>query len=661
MRRLVVTFTCALLVAACSEADPAPVDDQSTAQSSGAISLDWLDRFGTGELDAARDVVVDEESVYVAGSTEGTLDGQQSVGGVDGFLRKYNPHGDLIWTTQFGNKDEDQVFGVAVDEGQVYVAGTSEFPHSEGSDVLRNDAVVRAFDADGQLLWTDQIGAPGVFPFTNTAATSATAADGRVYVAGFERQRVGRFDQYRGWVRAYGSDGGLLWHQDVASLNEDIEIQGDVLYVVGHRPVTIGALLPGWVATIARLTADGEVVWEQSFDLEDENADRPVGQDAAFGVAIGDDDEAYVVGSGHLFELINGTRAPVEHHFIRRFDPDGQEAWTRLSPTPLEGVVFRDGALYASGDAVTNYDFALLGMFQRVEGGVSVRRYDTDGTFEASFEVVDEEVGDFGGVAAHPRAIYVAGAFVDIAGGDLATTTADAFLARLTDQRDGEPPVDDCATVDGDVIIDGPADLQQFTDIAGCFEITGGLYIQDTAGIESLEALGGLRSVGEYVAVTDNQDLVDLAGLEDLETIGAGLVIANNDQLQTATSFDALRVIDGPLHIFRNFALTEVDLPMLESVHRPAEARYAALILSANDALVEARLNSLELIGGFATVENNDVLSVLEMDALTRVAGRLRIAYNFALPTCAVEALVDGVSVAGSLVIEGNDDEMVCP
>ncbi|MFW6057509.1 MAG: hypothetical protein ACOC9W_01510, partial [Persicimonas sp.] len=550
MRRLfgiaIALCTCALT--ACGQADidtPAAEEQQreqtnsTTAQSSGAISLDWLERFGTDDLDAARDVAVDgAASVYVAGSTEGTLAGRQAAGSVDGFLRKYNPDGDHIWTTQFGNEDEDQVFGVAADDGQAYVVGTSEFPHSEGSDVRRNDAVVRAFDADGELLWTDQIGAPGVLPFTNTAATSATAADGRVYVAGFERQRIGRVIEHRGWVRAYDSGGDLRWHRNVGSLNEDIEIRDDVLYVVGHRPVSIGALLPGWVATIARLTSEGDVVWEQTFDLEDEDADRPVGQDAAFGVAIGDDDEAYVVGSGHLFELINGTLGRVEHHFIRRFDRDGQEAWTRSSPTPLEGVVLRDDALYAAGDAVTNYEFPLLGMFQRVEGGISMRRYDTDGTFEASFEVIGEEVGDFGGIAAHPHAVYIAGAFVDIIGGDTATTTADAFLARLTDQRDEEPPVDDCTTIEGDVIVDGPADLQQFADIAGCFEITGGLYIQDTAGLEHLDALSGLRSVGEYVAITVNQDLVDLTGLEALETIGAGLVIANNDQLHTAAAFE---------------------------------------------------------------------------------------------------------------------------
>ena len=46
-----------------------------------------------------------------------------STGDWDGFLRKYNAQGNLIWTRQIGTPDTDQATGVAADASGVYVVG----------------------------------------------------------------------------------------------------------------------------------------------------------------------------------------------------------------------------------------------------------------------------------------------------------------------------------------------------------------------------------------------------------------------------------------------------------------------------------------------------------------------------------------------------------
>ena len=63
-------------------------------------------------------------NVYVAGGTEGGLDGNTSAGNSDLFVVKYNSSGTHQWTNQLGTDRYDEARGVATDSsGNVYVTG----------------------------------------------------------------------------------------------------------------------------------------------------------------------------------------------------------------------------------------------------------------------------------------------------------------------------------------------------------------------------------------------------------------------------------------------------------------------------------------------------------------------------------------------------------
>eukprot|EP00971_Amphidinium_carterae_P051025 1004691-Amphidinium_carterae.1 len=85
----------------------------------------WTRQRGSGDWDRARAVAVSVEGqVYVAGWTDGSLDGQSHAGGRDAFLMQYDSSGDWQWTRQRGTSNDDYARAVAVSaEGQVYVAG----------------------------------------------------------------------------------------------------------------------------------------------------------------------------------------------------------------------------------------------------------------------------------------------------------------------------------------------------------------------------------------------------------------------------------------------------------------------------------------------------------------------------------------------------------
>ena len=86
----------------------------------------WTRQFGTSSADVANGISVDASSVYVAGLTFGTLPGQTSAGGLDAFVRKYDATGTEVWTRQFGTSTTDDARGISVDASGIYVAGLTD-------------------------------------------------------------------------------------------------------------------------------------------------------------------------------------------------------------------------------------------------------------------------------------------------------------------------------------------------------------------------------------------------------------------------------------------------------------------------------------------------------------------------------------------------------
>ncbi|MBL8720932.1 MAG: SBBP repeat-containing protein [Myxococcales bacterium] len=120
----------------------------------------WTKQFGTSQLDEAYGVVVDGAgNVVVAGHTEGTLPGQSSAGGRDGFVRSYDPSGNERWTRQFGSGQFDQVRGIAVDlSGNLLVGGFTVASLPGKTSVGKEDAFVQSYQGSGKHRWTKQFG-----------------------------------------------------------------------------------------------------------------------------------------------------------------------------------------------------------------------------------------------------------------------------------------------------------------------------------------------------------------------------------------------------------------------------------------------------------------------------------------------------------------------
>lgn len=142
----------------------------------------WVRQFGTSDMDIGRCVAVDRGGNCVAaGQTGGKLDGNRYAGNGDVFLTKYDATGSRLWTRTFGTPLRDDAFGVAVGSfDDMYLAGSTQGTLDGAANHGLSDMFLAKFDALGNRYWIRQEGTP----LRDEAYTIAADMHGNVYTAG---------------------------------------------------------------------------------------------------------------------------------------------------------------------------------------------------------------------------------------------------------------------------------------------------------------------------------------------------------------------------------------------------------------------------------------------------------------------------------------------
>jgi hypothetical protein len=113
------------------------------------------------EADYDSGVAVDPSGVYVEGETKGAFPGFTKVGGTDSFIRKYDSDGSLLWTRQFQQPRQFMGNG-GCHWGERPVRRSDHRWRLPGFTLAgTTDGYVRHFDPNGNVLWTGQFGSPG--------------------------------------------------------------------------------------------------------------------------------------------------------------------------------------------------------------------------------------------------------------------------------------------------------------------------------------------------------------------------------------------------------------------------------------------------------------------------------------------------------------------
>jgi hypothetical protein len=139
----------------------------------------------TGKLTSSNSVTTDASgNVYVAGDTNGGLDGNTLAGKNDFFVTKYNSNGVKQYTKQMG-VTKASTFGGSVTadaSGNVYVAGLTRGGLDGNTLTGVEDFFVTKFNSSGVKQYTKQMDVPEKNTYGYFVTTDA---NGNVYVTGF--------------------------------------------------------------------------------------------------------------------------------------------------------------------------------------------------------------------------------------------------------------------------------------------------------------------------------------------------------------------------------------------------------------------------------------------------------------------------------------------
>lgn len=211
----------------------------------GTGTLLWSSQIGTASTDNAAGVAVDPAgNVYVTGYTFGDLDGNASAGSSDIFLIKYDSSGVKQWSRQLGSAGLDVATGIAIDgTGNLFVAGRTDGSLDGSANAGGLDAFVAKFDSSGAKKWTRQFGSAS----DDYAYSVAIDADGNAVVAGHTLGAMSGVTSAGGadaFLAKFDALGTTLWTRQVGTIANDYAVGVRVdsagnAFVAGH---TEGAL-----------------------------------------------------------------------------------------------------------------------------------------------------------------------------------------------------------------------------------------------------------------------------------------------------------------------------------------------------------------------------------------------------------------------------------
>lgn len=210
------------------------------------LKLQWLKRFGASTQNFnsyLTDVAVDgNDNIYLTGVAIGSINGSENFGGVDGFLVKYNRHGEIQWSKSYGTSQNDSSRHLYIDNHGIYVEGETHGEMDGNSSYGATDVFVIKFDFNGQQDWTRTIGGTGI----DFARGVVTDSAGNIYIAGSAiGQLNGQTTQDRdGFITKFNMQGDNLWtklfgtesYDDVFNLAID---SLDNLYVSGRYRASV--------------------------------------------------------------------------------------------------------------------------------------------------------------------------------------------------------------------------------------------------------------------------------------------------------------------------------------------------------------------------------------------------------------------------------------
>jgi hypothetical protein len=363
-----------------------------------AATTAWTRQFGTTGEEIAGGIASDAEGITVVGSTNGALKGELD-GFSDGFIRRYDRHGKVLWTKQFGTAGQDWAIDVAADGAGITVLGQTD--GTFGSPEIRTDLdlYVRRYDRNGTHLWTRQFGTdeeeePGAIAADSSGVIVVGTTTGAL-------QGTNAPDDPDAIVRRYDRSGNVVFTKQFGTAAGDsataVSIDAEGFTVGGGTDGDLAGNNAGPFtdAFVRRYTTAGTVAWTRQWGQK--------GDDQVLSMAA---DGTGVTSVGYTHKDAQGIAS--SQAFIRRHDRDGRLVFSRIFGTADSEIAWGVAA-DSKGLTVTGYTYGDLDADNKGTFDVFVRRYSRSGnvTWAKQFGTTGGDLGI--DVAADSRGFTVLG------------------------------------------------------------------------------------------------------------------------------------------------------------------------------------------------------------------------------------------------------------
>jgi hypothetical protein len=179
----------------------------------------WGRQFGTEEDEVGLNAVSDQAgNVYIAGNTQGSLSGNK-YGNSDGFLTKLDSNGTILWTKQFGTKENDMIKWVTVDNiNNIYLVGLTNGCVNTKSYGMADIWIVK-FDSSGRIAWQQQYGTDSIDAGNGIYVNEK----GEIFVSGITKGTLGSSSLGKTdcFILKLDIDGKILFARQFGTVEDD--------------------------------------------------------------------------------------------------------------------------------------------------------------------------------------------------------------------------------------------------------------------------------------------------------------------------------------------------------------------------------------------------------------------------------------------------------
>jgi len=391
----------------------------------------WLRQLGTVADDIATSVTSDGAGGFlVAGTTTGSLAGPNAgpFGSRDRWMARYTANGVLVWTSQFGDSENESLTGMAPDgAGGAYLVG----------DANISDIWVARFGPTGAEMWSHTLSAQ-----TDRGNAVTPDGSGGVFFGGYTSGNLGGglASMGDGWIARYDAAGNQAWLSQFGYIDPlgQAQVEGVELVLALAADGTGGVFSAGVAASdyggpyqgnvdayVNRMDSAGNELWAIKIASILEDVATAAASDASGGVYVAGRTKGFIGGSP-------AGPSSTTDVFLLRYDASGALLWARQFGTASNDVPHGATPDGSGGVYLTGYTEGSLSGTQAGQGDIWVARYDSSGT-----QLWIRQIGTAGtdrGWAAHTDGS--GGAFVvGQTGGSLGGPSAgqiDAFITRYS-------------------------------------------------------------------------------------------------------------------------------------------------------------------------------------------------------------------------------------